>query len=128
MHLRYFVAVGEEQSFSAAARRLHMATSPLSQRIRDLGRELDHRLFDAAPTMSGSQRPETLSRRSRGTYWSRSTPFRGACAMRPGRDAAPCSSAFLPACTPGRGISSTRSPGASARGANCCAGPAPPRL
>ncbi|MCX4411381.1 LysR family transcriptional regulator [Streptomyces sp. NBC_01764] len=45
-HLRYFIAVAEELNFSAAARRLHMATSPLSQRIRDLERELDHRLFE----------------------------------------------------------------------------------
>ncbi|MGW1542171.1 LysR family transcriptional regulator [Streptomyces sp. NPDC002309] len=46
LHLRYFVAVAEELNFSAAARRMHMATSPLSQRIRDLERELDHRLFE----------------------------------------------------------------------------------
>ncbi|MDF3287881.1 LysR family transcriptional regulator [Streptomyces silvisoli] len=45
-HLRYFVAVAENLSFSRAARQLHMATSPLSQRVRDLERELDQRLFD----------------------------------------------------------------------------------
>ncbi|MGW8378997.1 LysR family transcriptional regulator [Streptomyces sp. ODS28] len=45
-HLRYFVAVAENLSFSRAARQLHMATSPLSQRVRDLERELDVRLLD----------------------------------------------------------------------------------
>ncbi|MFC7343296.1 LysR family transcriptional regulator [Saccharopolyspora griseoalba] len=45
-HLRYFVAVAENLSFSGAARKLHMATSPLSQRVRDLERELGTALFE----------------------------------------------------------------------------------
>ena len=31
LHLRYFVVVADELNYSAAARRLHMATSPFSQ-------------------------------------------------------------------------------------------------
>lgn len=39
-HLRYFCAVAEEQSFTAAARRLHVSQSGVSGQIRDLEREL----------------------------------------------------------------------------------------
>lgn len=44
-HLRYFCAVAEEQSFTAASRRLHVSQSGVSGQIRDLERELGVALF-----------------------------------------------------------------------------------
>jgi len=45
-HLRYFVAVAEEASFTAAARRVHVAQQALSAQIRQLEDEIGVQLLE----------------------------------------------------------------------------------
>jgi LysR family transcriptional regulator, transcription activator of glutamate synthase operon len=52
-HLRYFLAIAEAKSFTAAAERMHVAQPALSQQIRDLEREMGVTLIERGARTRG---------------------------------------------------------------------------
>src|SRR6202008_4572392 len=65
-HLRYFVAVGEEQHYGRASRRLRVAQPALSRQIQDLEEEIGFKLFDRMPRGVKLVRPASCFWRMRG--------------------------------------------------------------
>ncbi|MGI8311510.1 LysR family transcriptional regulator [Saccharopolyspora hattusasensis] len=97
-HLRYFVAVAENLSFSTAARQLHMATSVLSQRVRDLERNLGAVLLEQDSHHVQLTNAGTALLPIAKDVLGRFDDSRNSSARRPARSAPTSTSASRPAC------------------------------
>src|SRR3954469_1838652 len=70
-HLRYFVAVAEEENVTRASARLHVSQPPLSRQIRDLEDELGVALFDHGAKSVGRTKAGKVSLTEAGAVWQR---------------------------------------------------------
>lgn len=70
-HLRYFVAVGEEQHYGRAADKLHVAQPALSRQIQDLENEIGFQLFERLPRGVKLSPPASCSWKMRDVFFKR---------------------------------------------------------
>jgi DNA-binding transcriptional LysR family regulator len=98
-HLRYFVAVAEEGSFTRAAARLHLAQPALSQQVRQLEDRIGLRLLERSPrvslTLAGASFLQSAHRLLRDVHLAADAAARVAAGQRTVLDVGLASSAAL---------------------------------
>jgi len=80
-HLRYFIAVAEEENVSRAALKLHVSQPALSRQVHDLEDELGFPLLErTAKSVKLTDAGRTFLAEARAVGFRRRTPFDGLCA------------------------------------------------
>jgi len=111
-HLRYFVAIAEEENFHRAAAKLHVSQSPLSRQMQQLREELGVDLF----TPSGRGVKLTLAGRAFLERARASSPPRTRRCVRPERRWRGASGRSLSASSQALGISAVSQPSSPSSG------------